>query len=283
MNDYERVAQIIRWLDERQEEQPALEDLSRVAGLSGSRLHRLFVQWVGITPKDFLQCLTLHHAREALRRGKSVMEAAFESGLSGPGRLHDLCVTLEAATPGELKSGGEGMRIVYGFGATPFGEALVAESQRGVCHLMFTEDGGRESASASLREEWLRAEFTRDDGVAADRLKSVFEVDSAAQRPHIRAWVKGTEFQIRVWRALLEIPRGTLATYRQLAGAIGKPSASRAVGTAIGRNSLACLIPCHRVIRETGAIGGYRWGNGRKRALIAWETVPAPAALTLQR
>ena len=172
MNDYERVAQIIRWLDDRQEEQPALEDLSRVAGLSGLRLHRLFVKWVGITPKDFLQCLTLRHAREALSEGRSVMEAALESGLSGPGRLHDLCVTLEAATPGEVKSGGEGMRIVYGFGATPFGGALVAESQRGVCHLMFADEGGRDSAVEVLIEEWRNAEFARDDRAAVKLLKT---------------------------------------------------------------------------------------------------------------
>ena len=283
MNDYERVAQIIRWLDDRQEAQPALENLSRVAGLSGSRLHRLFVKWVGITPKDFLQCLTLRHAREALSEGRSVIEAALESGLSGTGRLHDLCVTLEAATPGEVKSGGEGMRIVYGFGATPFGGALVAESQRGVCHLMFADEGGRDSAVEVLIEEWRNAEFARDDRAAVKLLKTVFEPVPDVERPHIRAWVNGTEFQIRVWRALLEIPRGTLASYGQLAEIIGRPSASRAVGTAIGSNSLACLIPCHRVIRETGAIGGYRWGNGRKRALIAWETFAPPATLALQR
>ena len=211
------------------------------------------------------------------------MEAAVDSGLSGPGRLHDLCVTLEAATPGELKSGGEGMRIAYGFGATPFGEALAAESERGVCHLMFTDEGGRDSAVENLKDEWRNAEFMRNDRAAARLLKTVFEAASDVDRPDVRAWVKGTEFQIRVWRALLEIPRGTLASYRRLAGAIGKPSASRAVGTAIGSNTLACLIPCHRVIRETGAIGGYRWGNGRKRALIAWETSAPPAALALQQ
>ena len=283
MNDYERIAQIIRWLDDRQDEQPGLEDLSRVAGLSGSRLHRLFVKWVGITPKDFLQCLTLRHAREALAKGRSVMEAAYESGLSGPGRLHDLCVTLEAATPGEVKSGGRGMRIVYGFGATPFGNALVAESQRGVCYLMFSGEDGEDSAVEALKGEWRNAEFVRDDRAASERLKTVFEPVPDVVRPHIRAWVKGSEFQIRVWRALLEIPRGTLASYRRLAEAIGKPSASRAVGTAIGSNALACLIPCHRVIRETGAIGGYRWGNGRKRALIAWESGAMPATVALQR
>ena len=150
MNDYERVAQIIRRLDDRQGDQPALEELARAAGLSGSRLHRLFVKWVGITPKDFLQCLTLGHAREALKRGRSVMDAAFDSGLSGPGRLHDLCVTLEAATPGEVKSGGEGMRIIHGFGRTPFGEALVANSPRGVCHLTFTDEAARASAVDAL-------------------------------------------------------------------------------------------------------------------------------------
>ena len=283
MNDYERVAQIIRRLDDRQGDQPALEESARAAGLSGSRLHRLFVKWVGITPKDFLQCLTLGHAREALKRGRSVMDAAFDSGLSGPGRLHDLCVTLEAATPGEVKSGGEGMRIIHGFGRTPFGEALVANSPRGVCHLTFTDEAARASAVDALAGQWPNAEMARDDRAASDILETVFRMKAGVARPHVRAWVKGTEFQIRVWRALLEIPRGALASYRKLAGAIGKPSASRAVGTAVGGNSLACLIPCHRVIRETGAIGGYRWGAGRKRALIAWETAARPPAPALLR
>ncbi len=274
MNDRERMAGILRFLDERHREQPSLDDLAKVAGLSGSRLHRLFVEWVGITPKDFLQCLTLQHARSLLCDGSSVLDAALDSGLSGPGRLHDLCVTLDAATPGEVKSGGVGLDIVWGFGPTPFGDCLLAEVERGVCHLAFVDPNGRDQAAGKLFAEWPKAAFRRDDERAGATLGKVFETrPRAGSGPrNLRAWVKGTEFQIRVWRALLEIPRGRLASYGRLAEAIGSPSAARAVGTAVGSNPLAVLIPCHRVIRETGALGGYRWGGGRKRALIAWET-----------
>lgn len=280
MNDYERVARIIRLLDERQREQPSLDDLARAAGLSGSRLHRLFVEWVGITPKDFLQCLTLQHARAALRNGSSVLDAALDRGLSGPGRLHDLCVTLEAATPGEVKSGGGGLEIVYGVGPTPFGDCLIAESARGICHLSFLQDGRFEPAEAALRNEWPKAVYKREDSAAECVLGWMFhgEPNPDGTPRNLRAWVRGTEFQVRVWRALLEIPCGRLVSYGQLAESIGQPRASRAVGTAVGSNSLAWLIPCHRVIRETGAIGGYRWGAGRKRALIAWETSVASEA-----
>lgn len=282
MNDYERVARIIRLLDERQREQPSLDDLAAAAGLSGSRLHRLFVEWVAITPKDFLQCLTLQHAKAASHRGSSVLDAALDSGLSGPGRLHDLCVTLEAATPGEVKSGGAGLEIVWGMGPTPFGNCLLAEAPRGICHLSFVDahtrraatgfEGPNASDDCEIRKAWPKAVLRRDDAAMSERLDWMFDAKPGASNRNLRAWVRGTEFQIRVWRALLEIPRGGLASYGQLAKSIGRPKASRAVGAAVGSNSLAWLIPCHRVIRETGAIGGYRWGAGRKRALIAWET-----------
>lgn len=280
MNDYERVARIIRLLDERQREQPSLDDLAAAAGLSGSRLHRLFVEWVGITPKDFLQCLTLQHAKAALRDGSSVLDAALDSGLSGPGRLHDLCVSMEAATPGEVKSGGEGLEIVYGVGPTPFGVCLLAEAPRGICHLSFVDRGGIDASIDQLRSGWPKAGFRREDSAAECALGWMFygQPNPGEKSRNLRAWVRGTEFQVKVWRALLEIPCGRLVSYGQLAESIGKPKASRAVGTAVGSNSLAWLIPCHRVIRETGAIGGYRWGTGRKRALIAWETSAMAAA-----
>lgn len=274
MNNYERVARIIRLLDEKQREQPSLDDLAAAAGLSGSRLHRLFVEWVGITPKDFLQCLTLQHAKAALHNGRSVLDAALDSGLSGPGRLHDLCVTLEAATPGEVKSGGEGLEIIYGVGPTPFGDCLLAKAKRGICHLSFVRDDGFDQAIAALRSEWPKASFRREDSAAECALGWMFFGQSKPgdKKRKLRAWVRGTEFQVRVWRALLDIPCGRLISYGQLAETIGRPKASRAVGTAVGSNSLAWLIPCHRVVRETGVIGGYRWETGRKRALIAWET-----------
>jgi len=272
MNDYQRIARVIRYLDESHRSQPDLATLAERVGLSPFYFHRLFSAWAGVTPKDFLQCLTVAHAKELLRAGKSVLEAALIVGLSGPGRLHDLCVSLEAASPGEWKSGGEGWTIVVGLADSPFGRCLIGESPRGICHLSFieTEDGVAELAA--LAADWPRARLQRDDVAAARLARRVFErPDRAGSLPALRAWVRGTPFQVRVWRALLALPPGTLVSYGRLAAALGKPTAARAVGTAVGQNPLAYLIPCHRVIRETGVIGDYRWGRTRKQAIVAWE------------
>ncbi|HKW29583.1 MAG TPA: methylated-DNA--[protein]-cysteine S-methyltransferase [Verrucomicrobiae bacterium] len=273
MNDYERIARIIRYLDERHAEQPDLAVLAAQAGLSPFHLHRLFSAWAGVTPKDFLQCLTLAHAKELLRKGESVLDAALESGLSGPGRLHDLCVNLDAASPGEWKSGGAGWRISFGFVDSPFGECLIAESSRGLCHLSFVESQKR--ALTELQGNWPQAKLKRD-GSAATRLatKIFARPDSSPTRPALRAFVRGTPFQVRVWQALLQVPPGALTSYGRLAAAIGQPAAARAVGTAVGQNPLAYLIPCHRVIRETGVLGNYHWGQIRKRAMVVWESSP---------
>ena len=278
MNDYERIAQVIRYLDEHQSEQPDLATLADHIGLSRFHFHRLFSTWAGITPKDFLQCLTLAHAKALLRRGESVLGAALDSGLSGPGRLHDLCVTMEAASPGELKTGGADWTIVAGFADSPFGTCLVGENSRGICHLSFVPSQDRAVAAAAIREDWPHARLHWDDA-AASRLVNTMIASSAAPntQPGLRAIVRGTQFQVRVWRALLTVPKGTLVSYRVLAAAVGHPTAARAVGAAVGRNSLAYLIPCHRVIRGTGALGGYRWGQTRKRAIVAWETSPHTA------
>lgn len=273
MNDYERIALIIRRLDERHAAQPDLAALAGYAGLSRFHFHRLFAAWAGVTPKDFLQCLTLAHAKALLRAGGNILDAALESGLSGPGRLHDLCVNLEAASPGELKSGGAGWTITGGFAESPFGKCLIAESPRGICQLSFIEN--EKSAWRELQRNWPQAGRRRDDGLAARLAEQIFA------RPHppgtpapLRAFVRGTPFQVRVWRALLQVQPGTLTSYGRLAGAVGQPAAARAVGTAVGLNPLAYLIPCHRVIRETGVIGDYRWGQIRKRVMIARETSP---------
>ncbi len=273
MNDYQRIALVIRYLDEHHTEQPNLATLAEHAGLSLFHFHRLFSVWAGITPKDFLQCITLAHAKDLLREGESVLDAALGTGLSGPGRLHDLCVSLESASPGELKSGGAGWTITAGFAATPFGVCLVAESPRGICHLSFV-DSGEEAAWAALQADWPHARLHRDDSAAKQIVHPLFErsASDTQPRPPLRAFVRGTAFQVRVWRALLDVQAGTLVSYRRLAAALGQPSAARAVGTAVGQNALAYLIPCHRVIRETGATGGYRWGQVRKRALLAWES-----------
>ncbi len=275
MNDYERIAAVIRYLDAHHSEQPSLDDLAAQAGLSPSHFHRLFREWAGVTPKDFLQSLTLAYAKTLLANGHSVLNAALEAGLSGPGRLHDLCVTLEAASPGELKSGGQGWQVCFGFGVTPFGECIVAENPRGICYLAFQDSDARQEAEAELRHSWLRATFVRDDARAETLLARIFRRPShtPANRP-LRAYIQGTRFQVRVWNALLRVPPGSLTSYGRLANAIGQPSAARAVGAAVGSNTLAYLIPCHRVIRETGIIGDYRWGPTRKHALLAWEKSP---------
>lgn len=279
MNDYERIALVIRYLDEHHTEQPDLATLAEYLGLSRFHFHRLFLNWAAITPKDFLQCLTLSHAKELLRQGKSVLDASLISGLSGPGRLHDLCVTLEAASPGELKSGGEGWTIMAGFADSPFGGCLVAESPRGICHLSFVASQDGRAEWAELQEDWPRARLQRDDSAAARTAERIFARHSRPPSgPPLRAFAQGTPFQIRVWRALLQVPPGTLVNYGHLAAALGQPTAARAVGTAVGKNPLSYLIPCHRVIRATGVLGNYHWGQIRKRALVAWECATRSAS-----
>jgi AraC family transcriptional regulator of adaptative response/methylated-DNA-[protein]-cysteine methyltransferase len=281
VNDYERVGRIIKYLDEHYAEQPDLGALAERVDLSPYHFHRLFSKWTGVTPKDFLQCLTLSHAKELLRHGESVLDAALASGLSGPGRLHDLCINLEAASPGELKSGGAGVEMKYGFASTPFGDWLAAKSQRGICHISFVERGKAANAIGTLRTEWREARLTRDDASAAELSSLVFRDSGRSEsRCNLSAFVRGTPFQVRVWRALLHVPAGALVSYGRLAAAIGSPKAARAVGTAVANNPLAVLIPCHRVIRETGVLGHYRWGETRKRLIVAWESAaasPTPA------
>jgi AraC family transcriptional regulator of adaptative response/methylated-DNA-[protein]-cysteine methyltransferase len=272
MNDYERIATVIRYLDRHHTDQPDLNALSQNAGLSPFHFHRLFSNWAGVTPKDFLQCLTLEHVKALLREGDSILDAALGAGLSGPGRLHDLCVTLEAASPGEMKSGGAGLQIDYGFAKTPFGEALIGETARGLCHLSFTDGHGRNGAADLLATEWPNAKLHRTDERAGDLAEKIF-AHAAHNRSHprLRAFVRGTPFQLRVWHALLRVPPGALTSYGRLAAVLNQPTAARAVGSAVGANPLAFIIPCHRVIRETGVLGNYRWDPVRKRAILGWE------------
>lgn len=278
MNDYERIARLIRYIDLHRARQPSLAVLAGEAGLSVFHFHRLFSAWAGVTPKDFLQCLSLSHARALLLEGESVLDAAYAAGLSGPGRLHDLSVSLDSATPGEIKSGGEGWTLKAGFALTPFGECLIAMAPRGICHMSFLDDvNGRDAALQALKDEWPRATLHRDD-VAAREMAARMFVSPASQQastrpraPQLRVLVRGSAFQVRVWRALLVIPSGALVSYGGLARALGSPSAARAVGSAVAKNQIACLIPCHRVIRETGVVGEYRWGRERKRVMLAWE------------
>ena len=272
MNDYERVASVIRFLDRHHTDQPDLNQLAATVGLSPFHFHRLFSNWAGVTPKDFLQCLTVEHVKQLLQDGHNVFDAALDVGLSGPGRLHDLCVTLEAASPGEMKNGGAGIQIDYGFADTPFGEALIAETKRGISHLFFVDVGGRDRVQQLLRSDWPNSSLHRTDRRAAELASEIFaQPQQPESRPRLRAFVRGTAFQLRVWRALLRIPTGALTTYGRLAEAIGQSKAARAVGSAVGANPISFVIPCHRVIRETGALGNYGGGRIRKQVMLGWE------------
>jgi AraC family transcriptional regulator of adaptative response/methylated-DNA-[protein]-cysteine methyltransferase len=272
MNDYDRIAAAIRFIDAHRVGQPDLATIAAASGLSPSRFHRLFSAWAGATPKDFLQCLTLSHAKDLLRQGESVLDSALGTGLSGPGRLHDLCVTLEAATPGEIKNRGAGMTIHAGVASSPFGHCLIGESPRGICYLSFFDDGEQNHAIQEMHDEWPLAAISWDDGHARLLCGQIFSPSTNPPVPW-KLHVRGTSFQLRVWRALLRVPPGALVSYGMIADAAGNPRAARATGTAIGSNAISFLIPCHRVIRETGITGHYRWGGVRKRAILAWEAV----------
>lgn len=267
--DYLRMAEIIHYLNDHYAEQPTLEQLAHAAGLSPFHFQRKFTDWVGVSPKSFLQHLTFRDARERLLRGEGVEQAAWGSGLSGPSRLHDLCVVLEAASPGEIKRGGAGLTVTYGFGLSPFGKCLIGTSPRGIVYLGFV-DGNEQVVVEEMQSKWPFAEYIRNDGDIREVIGQVFR---PALRPEksLRAYVRGTKFQLRVWRALLDIRAGSLVSYGRLASAIGRPGAARAVGAAVGANPLAYLIPCHRVIRNDGLAGGYHWGVGRKQLMIVRE------------
>jgi AraC family transcriptional regulator of adaptative response/methylated-DNA-[protein]-cysteine methyltransferase len=267
---YKLVSASIRWVAEHQFDQPDLQRLSLEMGVSPHHLQRTFQAWAGVSPKQFLKSLTRKAALDRLKNGCSVLDSALESGLSGPGRLHDLMISTEALTPGEIRKHGEGVQIDYGFGETLFGMALIAWTQRGISFLGFAEENGAESTLANLQEQWANASFREDSPAAQNWLDRIF--DDSNDKP-IPLWLRGSPFQLKVWEALLEIPEGTHSSYGRLATQIGHPGAARAVGTAVGSNPVAWIIPCHRVIRQMGEVGGYRWGGLTKQAMIGLEAV----------
>lgn len=267
--DYRRVERAIRYIDENFQRQPSLGEIARSAGLSEYHFQRLFRRWAGVTPKRFLQFVTARHARELLMTRRSVLHASLDAGLSGPGRLHDLMVSVDAMTPGEVKQRGSGLTIQYGFHDSPFGECLVAMTARGLCGLEFLWEGGAPSALESLRARWAAASFEAEQDATAAIAGRVFQ--TASGDPPIPVFLQGTNFQIRVWEALLRIPAGEVATYGQLAAEVCAARSARAVGAAVGRNPIAFVVPCHRVIRASGAFGEYHWGGERKRAILGWE------------
>ncbi|MBT9612542.1 MAG: bifunctional helix-turn-helix domain-containing protein/methylated-DNA--[protein]-cysteine S-methyltransferase [Burkholderiales bacterium] len=278
---YEIVAKAIRFVRSHSREQPSLDDIARHVRLSPHHLQRLFSEWAGISPKRFLQFLTKENAKRLLRQSRDVLGAAVESGLSGPGRLHDLMVACEALTPGEVGALGAGLIIRFGFAPTPLGEIIAGITARGVCHLHFVEHGMEMSAESELRDEWPNAALARDDEAVHGLAERLF--GALADPKLLRVLLRGTNFQIKVWEALMRIPAGQLVSYGDVAALAGAPQAARSVGTAIAHNRIAVLVPCHRVIREGGEIGQYRWGSERKIALLAWESVRKGSALTTQR
>lgn len=271
--DYQRIERAIRFLDDSAPVRPSLDQVAKHVGMSPFHFQRLFTRWAGISPKRFSQVLALEYAKVKLHDSRNLIDATFDAGLSSGGRLHDLFVTLDAVTPGEFRELGHGLRISAGFHDSPFGEALIATTDRGLCGLTF-HDGSRRAALRDLAERWPNAtieEHPRQTAPIASRIFAELEIRDPEGIVPLGLLIRGTNFQVKVWRALLQIPVGSVASYEDIATAIGAPSAARAVGTAVGRNPVAFLIPCHRVIRTTGALGGYRWGLERKRAMLAWE------------
>ena len=273
--DFARIAAAIRFIGQNFRQQPRLATIAKAARLSEFHFNRLFRRWAGVTPKQYLSFVTAAAARGELDGRASVLEAAYAVGLSGPGRLHDLLVTIEAATPGELKAQGRGLTITYGFSSTPFGEALFGVNPRGLSHFAFVEPGRERAAIADMIGRWPYAECLQDDSSARALAQRIFSVSAhGPQNPErLKLAVKGTNFQLKVWRALIELGSAGPTTYQALARAAGVNDAVRAIGNAVGANPVAWLIPCHNVLRLDGSLGGYHWGTDRKRAMLAWQAL----------
>ena len=273
--DYQLIAEAIAFIRDNAVWQPALEEIAARVGLSPWHFQRKFTAWVGVSPKRFLEFLTVQHAKELLDKSASVLDAALDLGLSGPGRLHDQFVSVEAVTPGQYKRLGGGLRIHYGVHPSPFGPMLLALTDKGICALAFGSEETLEEEAQDLAQRWPAAQVLEAPRRTAPTAQRLFNPDSRAQDNHeagYRLFVKGTNFQINVWRALLRIPEGSLISYKQLAQLTGNPEAIRATASAVGANPVSYLIPCHRVLRGSGQLGGYHWGIERKQALIAWDS-----------
>jgi AraC family transcriptional regulator, regulatory protein of adaptative response / methylated-DNA-[protein]-cysteine methyltransferase len=274
--DFARIARAIDYVAGHVHEQPSLARIAAAAQWSEYHFARVFRRWAGISPKQFLQHLSLVAAKQTLEDERSVLHAALDAGLSGPGRLHDLFVSLEAVTPGEYKSHGRGVAMRFGTASTPFGEARIALTNRGIAFLAFADEAGRYDGWDAFQRAWRESEWLEDDAAARDVARTIWSVAPGESR-HLTLWVHGSNFQLQVWRALLAAGARSSVSYSTLARDIGRPSACRAVGTAVGSNQVAWLIPCHHVLRASGALGGYRWGTERKRAMLAWEVARAAA------
>jgi AraC family transcriptional regulator of adaptative response/methylated-DNA-[protein]-cysteine methyltransferase len=276
--DYDVVRRAIGHIRGHWREQPEIEAIAEAAGVTPTELHHLFRRWAGLTPKAFLQALTLDGARQLLRDSASVLDATYEVGLSGPGRLHDLFVTHEAMSPGEWKTGGEGLTVFFGFHPSPFGSALVMATERGLAGLAFADPGEEPAALADMKRRWPRATYVEDSARTAVVAKRIFDPTQWQESQPLRVVLIGTDWEVRVWEALMQIPMGRLVTYSDIAGKVRSPAAARAVGAAVGKNPVEFVVPCHRVVGKSGELTGYHWGITRKRAMLGWEAGQVGAA-----
>ena len=269
--DYETVRRVIEKISLDYRDQPSLETLAAEVGETPTGLQKLFTRWAGLSPKGFLQAVTLDHARRLLDDGMPLLETSYEVGMSGPGRLHDLFVTHEAMSPGDYKTRGEGLTIRYGFHISPFGVALIMVTDRGLAGLAFNDAGDERVAFADMSSRWPNAKYVEDISATAPYAARIFDPSRWRSEEPLRVVMIGTDFQVRVWQALLKIPMGKACSYSSIAADIGSPAASRAVGAAVGANPLSFVVPCHRALGKSGALTGYHWGLTRKRAILGWE------------
>jgi AraC family transcriptional regulator, regulatory protein of adaptative response / methylated-DNA-[protein]-cysteine methyltransferase len=271
LRDYDSVRRAIGFISEHWRAQPTIESMADAAGVTPDELHHLFRRWAGLTPKAFMQALTLDHAKGLLRDSASVLDAALDSGLSGPGRLHDLFVTHEAMSPGEWKTGGVGMTLRFGFHPSPFGTAIVIASGRGLAGLAFADPGEEQASLADMQRRWPRATYLEDRAGTSALAQRIFDTKLWRADQPLRVVLIGTDFEVRVWETLLKIPMGRAVSYSDIATKISRPKASRAVGAAVGKNPVSFVVPCHRALGKSGALTGYHWGITRKQAMLGWE------------
>jgi AraC family transcriptional regulator of adaptative response/methylated-DNA-[protein]-cysteine methyltransferase len=278
LRDYDSVRRAIAFISDHWRTQPTIEAMADSAGVTPDELHHLFRRWAGLTPKAFMQALTLDHAKGLLRGSASVLDAALDSGLSGPGRLHDLFVTHEAMSPGEWKIGGAGMTMRFGFHPSPFGTAIVMATDRGLAGLAFADPGEEPAALADMKARWPNAAYVEDYIGTAPLAQRIFDTKMWRADQPLRVVLIGTDFEVRVWQTLLKIPMGKAVSYSDIACKIERPKASRAVGAAIGKNPVSFVVPCHRALGKDGKLTGYHWGITRKQAMLGWEAGQVSAA-----
>ncbi len=270
--NYQRIESAIKYLAANYQQQPNLDDVAQAVHLSPFHFQRIFTEWAGITPKKFLQYLTTEHLKQKLQESRNILEAADAVGLSIQSRVYDLFVNLEAVTPNEYKTSGEGLTMEYGFHQTPFGECLIAVTERGICGLQFVSEENREEILQRLQNKWSNAIFKENPRLTEKTVQEIFYTNEPRK---LNVLVKGTNFQVKVWNALLQIPAGEVMSYQTIAKKINQPKALQAVGSAVGANPIGYLIPCHRVIKNEGLVGEYRWGSAKKRLLLGWEMAGA--------